>query len=502
MNRLVGNRGHFPSSQTLRVTWSGDLLELPSASGYRGGFANCGCLAPRRKPIPLAEPIRDNLKTSQRTAILVSVPDPSRNLGREHALDELQGLVKTAGVRVVGTLVQNRERPHPATCLGKGKLDELRDLVEATDAELVIFDNNLTPSQGRNLEEDLQRIIVDRSELILDIFATHARTHEAKLQIELAQLQYTRTRLKRMWTHLERIEGGIGASRGPGEKQIETDRRLIDQRISELQARLKGVEQRRERMVGQREAFPLVSVVGYTNAGKSTLMNALTGSDVYVADQLFATLDTRTRKWTIANWGATLLSDTVGFVRDLPHQLVASFKSTLEEARQADLLLHVVDASNPEAEQQAATVEEVLGEIGVEIRSSILVLNKIDAVQDRSVVDILRAKYARSITVSARDGTGLAQLGELASELLSDGFVEVDLEASAGNGKLLAFLAEHANVLDRQYVDSTVVLKCRVSRNWLARLQSEAGISKITVHEPADSPQPPPAFTVESEDHV
>ena len=440
----------------------------------------------------LAEPIRDNLKTSSRTAILVSVPDPSRNLGREHALDELRGLVKTAGVRVVGTLVQNREHPHPATCLGKGKLDELRDLVDATDAELVIFDNNLTPSQGRNLEEELQRIIVDRSELILDIFATHARTHEAKLQVELAQLQYTRTRLKRMWTHLERIEGGIGASRGPGEKQIETDCRLIDQRISELQVRLKEVEQRRERMVGQRESHALVSVVGYTNAGKSTLMNALTGADVYVANQLFATLDTRTRKWTIPNWGSVLLSDTVGFVRDLPHQLVASFKSTLEEARQADLLLHVVDASNPEAEQQAETVEEVLGEIGVEIRNSILVLNKIDAVQDRGLVDVLRAKYAHAITVSARDGTGLARLGEVAAELLSDGFVEAELETSAGNGKLLAFLAEHANVLDRKYLDSTVILTCRVSRNWLERLKTDASL-KITVRSSAESSHLPPS---------
>jgi GTPase len=445
-----------------------------------------------RKPHPLAEPIRDSLKTQRRTAILVSVPDPSRQLGKEHALDELRGLVKTAGVNVVGTLVQNRERPHPATCLGKGKLEELKELVEATDAELVIFDNNLSPSQGRNLEQELDRVIVDRSELILDIFATHARTHEAKLQVELAQLQYTRTRLKRMWTHLERIEGGIGASRGPGEKQIETDRRLIDQRIAELQVRLKEVEQRRERMVSQRESHPLVSVVGYTNAGKSTLMNALTGADVYVADQLFATLDTRTRKWTIPKWGSVLLSDTVGFVRDLPHQLVASFKSTLEEARQAHLLLHVVDVSNPEAEQQAETVEQVLAEIQIDMTHSILVLNKIDAVQDRGIVDVLRAKYAHSVTVSARDGTGLAQLGELAAEMLSDGFVEVELEASPGAGRLLAFLAEHADVLDRRYTDSAVLLRCRVSRNWLARLQTETGISKITVLPSAEpAPLPP-----------
>jgi GTP-binding protein HflX len=243
----------------------------------------------------LAEPIREELQVQHRTAVLVSVPDPSRNLGKERALDELKGLVKTAGVKVVGELVQLRGRPHPGTCLGKGKIDELKDLVDATGAELIIFDNNLTPGQGRHLEQATQRVIVDRSELILDIFATHARTAEARLQVELAQLQYTRTRLKRMWTHLERIEGGIGASRGPGEKQIETDRRIIDQRIDELKIRLAEVEVRRERMVRQRDVHSLVSLVGYTIAGKSTLMNALTGADVYVADQLFATLDTRTR---------------------------------------------------------------------------------------------------------------------------------------------------------------------------------------------------------------
>lgn len=438
----------------------------------------------------MPEPIREDLKTQRRTAILVSVPDPSRKLDKEHALDELRGLVKTAGVKVVGTLVQNRDRPHAATCLGKGKIEELKELVEATDAELIIFDNNLSPSQGRNLEQETQRIIVDRSELILDIFATHARTHEAKLQVELAQLQYTRTRLKRMWTHLERIEGGIGASRGPGEKQIETDRRLIDQRIAELQTRLKEVEQRRERMVQQRDAHRLVSVVGYTNAGKSTLMNALTGSEVYVADQLFATLDTRTRKWTIPTWGSVLLSDTVGFVRDLPHQLVASFKSTLEEARQAHLLLHVVDASNPEAEHQAATVERVLAEIGVEITNSILVLNKADAVHDRTVVDVLRAKYAHAVTVSAREKTGLDRLGNLAAELLSDGFVDVTLETGVANGKLLAYLAEHTQIHDTIYSEDTVVLNCRVSRTHLPRLQSEPSVLKIEVRSESGASSP------------
>ncbi len=418
----------------------------------------------------MGEPIRDELKVQYRTAILVSVPDPDRKLTKEHALDELKGLVKTAGVKVLGELVQNRERPHPGTCLGKGKLAELKELCEATGAELVIFDNNLTPAQGRNLEQQTGRIIVDRSELILDIFATHARTHESKLQVELAQLQYTRTRLKRMWTHLERIDGGIGASRGPGEKQIETDRRLIDLRITELKERLAEVEVRRERMVSQRESHALVSLVGYTNAGKSTLMKALTGADVYIADQLFATLETRTRKWAIPSWGEVLLSDTVGFVRDLPHSLVASFKSTLEEARQADVLLHVVDASNPEAEQQVETVEQVLAEIGVEIRNYILVLNKVDKVENREVIDVLRAKYAHAASVSSVTGQGIDRLSALVAEQLAEGFVEAEIETSAGNGKLFAYLAEHAEISNREYHENRVTITCRVPRKQVWRL--------------------------------
>lgn len=430
----------------------------------------------------MPEPIRDELAVQHRTAVLVAVYGQDLHLPKERVLDELKGLVKTAGVTVIGELVQFRHRPHPGTCLGKGKIEELKALVEATGAELVIFDNNLSPAQGRKLEQETKRIIVDRSELILDIFATHARTYEAKLQVELAQLQYTRTRLKRMWTHLERIEGGIGASRGPGEKQIEIDRRLIGIRIAELQQRLKEVEVRRERMVRQRDSHALVSLVGYTNAGKSTLMNALTGADVYVADQLFATLDTRTRNWQIPGWGEVLLSDTVGFVRDLPHSLVASFKSTLEEARQADLLLHVVDVSHPEAEEQVETVEQVLEEIGVEIRDFILVLNKIDAVEDRELVDMLRAKYAHSVTISAKTGQGLDKLASLVAERLGNGVVEAEIETSVGNGRLFAWLAEHAEVTDRQYHDSRVTMYCRLPRNQLWKLKGD----DITVRTPAE----------------
>lgn len=421
----------------------------------------------------MPEPIREELQVQHRTAILVSVPEKENELPRDRILDELKGLVKTAGVTVVGEMVQLRGRPHPGTCLGKGKLNELVDLVQATGAELVIFDNNLSPAQGRHLEQATKRIIVDRSELILDIFATHARTYEARLQVELAQLQYRRTRLKRMWTHLERIEGGVGAGRGPGEKQIELDRRMIDTRISELKQRISEIEVRRERMVSQRESHPLVSLVGYTNAGKSTLLNALTRSDVYVADQLFATLDTRTRKWAIPNLGDVLLSDTVGFVRDLPHALVASFKSTLEEARQADLLLHVVDASNPECEQQVATVEKVLEEIGVEIRDFILVLNKADAIEDRELVDFLRSKYSAAVTVSARTGQGLDHLAQVVAEHLANGFAEVEIETSVGNGRLFSWLAEHADVTQRDYRDDRVILHARVPRTLLWHVKGD-----------------------------
>jgi len=433
----------------------------------------------------LPEPIRDQLKTQHRTAVLVAVPDRDLDLPRERVFEELKGLVKTAGVTVVGELVQNRGRPHAGTLLGSGKLQELKELVDATEAELVIVDNNLTPAQGRRLEEETNRIIVDRSELILDIFATHARTYEAKLQIELAQLLYTRSRLKRMWTHLERIDGGIGASRGPGEKQIETDRRLIGHRIAELQHKIHEIEARRERMVRQRHSHALVSLVGYTNAGKSTLMNALTSSDVYVADQLFATLDTKTRKWAVPGWGDLLLSDTVGFVRDLPHQLVASFKSTLEEARQADLLLHVVDVSHPEAENQVETVERVLEEIGVELKDFILVLNKADLVTDHAALDVLRSRYTHSVTVSARTGEGLDRLAELVTQQLGDGVADIRVRTPVSNGRLMAWLSTHTEILDQQFGETEAVIHCRIPRKILWKFETEDAV--IEFIDPADA---------------
>lgn len=431
----------------------------------------------------MADPKREELKVRQRQAVLVSVLDPVEKIDKDHALDELRGLVKTAGVAVVGTLTQVRERPHPATCLGSGKLEELKQLIGVCNAELVVFDNNLTPAQGRKLEEATNTVVVDRSEVILDIFASRAQTYEAKLQVELAQLLYFRNRLKRMWTHLERIEGGVGTGRGPGEKQLETDRRLIDRRVAELKRKLRDVEKRRERTVWARRDQATVSLVGYTNAGKSTLMRLVTGAEVLVADKLFATLDTRTRRWSLPNWGEVLLSDTVGFVRDLPHHLVASFKSTLEEARHADLLLHVVDASHPEAERQIKTVYSVLEEIGVDCGNVLLVLNKIDACPDRSFVDVLRAEHENVVTLSAVTGEGVERLQQQVAARLGEGYIEAQIETSAGNGRLLAYLAEHADVTNREYHDSRVVLDCRIPRRFAERLNGEG--TTVTFKAPA-----------------
>jgi GTPase len=414
----------------------------------------------------LPEPKREELKVHARRAILASVVDRREKSAHADDLDEMRGLAKTAGAEVVGTLIQYKAKPEPGTYLGSGKLSELKQLVESTDAELIVFDNVLSPSQGKNVEEAVGVQVVDRSEVILDIFATHARTHESKLQVELAQLLYMRPRLTRMWTHLERIEGGIGSGKGPGEKQLETDRRLVDTRISELKRKLKDVEQRRERLVASRRDHMTVSLVGYTNAGKSTLMRALTGADVYIADKLFATLDTRTRKWTLPNWGDVLLSDTVGFIKNLPHHLVASFRSTLEEARHADLLLHVVDASHPDAEKQISTVNEVLQDLGIEAHEPLLVLNKVDALEDRSLLDVLRGKHPHTVSVSAVERTGLEKLTQMVAERLGQGYLNVTVDTPVGNGKLFAFLSEHADVTDREYHDEFVTLTLRIPRRF------------------------------------
>ncbi len=454
----------------------------------------------------LGQPLRETLKVEAKRAVLVGMIPHGSQLAKDHFLDELSGLVKTAGCEVVGRLVQVKDKPDPATYLGKGKIEELHQLMQSTDAELAVFDNTLSPSQGKNIEEAVKAIVVDRSEVILDIFASHARTHEARLQVELAQLLYMRPRLKRMWTHLERIEGGIGSGRGPGEKQLELDRRMLDKRVSELRKKLEGVEKRRERLVSSRNENFTVSLVGYTNAGKSTLMKALTGQDVYIADQLFATLDTKTRKWSIPHWGDVLLSDTVGFVRDLPHHLVASFKSTLEEALQADLLLHVVDASNPEAQLQIETVESVLKEIGAGEQETLLVLNKIDRLpghpsttpegteidaepseidiptHDRTWYDILRNKHRDSISVSAASGEGLDDLRQVVIEHLSRNHQEVDIIADVSEGRLASLLASLTTVQATTYHDSQATYRVRLPEGVIHRLERDFEIEVHPAH--------------------
>lgn len=432
---------------------------------------------------------REELKIVQHKAVLVALIEQHEKDLVDDPLAELQGLAETAGAQIVGRLTQTRRSPDPAMCLGSGKVEELKALVEETGAEVVIFDNALSPSQGRNLERELNRIIVDRSEVILDIFASRARTYEAKLQVELAQMLYLRPRLKRMWTHLERIEGGIGAGRGPGEKQIETDRRLIDKRIDELRRKLAEVTAHRQRMVSQRTDHKTVSLVGYTNAGKSTLMNALTGADVYVADQLFATLDTRTRKWELPGWGEVLLSDTVGFIRKLPHHLVASFKSTLEEARHADLLLHVVDSSHPEAELQIETVHQVLDEIGVERTNMILVLNKADAVTDRSIVDVLRVKHESAVAISAVTREGFDRLANMVAKQLGEGFLSLRIMGNVSNGRIGPFLAEHAQISRQEYTETQVIFECLLPRSLTYRLREfDVSIEPIVGARAAHSP--------------
>jgi GTPase len=413
-------------------------------------------------------------------SILVGVILPNSDVNPDDPLDEIRGLAKTAGLVVAGSMLQKRPQPDIATYIGSGKVNELKELVEAHEADLVVFDNDLGPGQTRNLEKVLGVKVIDRTEVILDIFATRAQTHEAHLQVELAQLQYAMPRLKRLWTHLSRYKGGIGV-RGPGEKQLEEDRRLVVHRIQDLKAKLAKVQARKEREVAGRSDAPTVSLVGYTNAGKSTLMNALTDAGVLTEDKLFATLDTRTRKWRLDGGGHVLLSDTVGFIRNLPHALVASFKATLEEASQADLLLHVVDAASSEAEKQITAVKLVLEELGLADHPTLLVLNKADRVPDRSFLDVLRAHHPQSVTISASRREGLVDLEAAVREALLDRALDAEIETSVGNGRVLSYLAQHAQIRNRKYDDDRVLVDCRIPRRCLDFLnENGAHVRAIT----------------------
>lgn len=378
-------------------------------------------------------------------------------------LGELKELLRTAGVAVTAELVQHREQPHPNLYLGPGKVAELKALVESSDANLVACDDELSPRQERNLEQELGVPVIDRTAVILDIFASHAHTAEGKLQVELAQLDYNLARMRGLWTHLERLGGGIG-TRGPGETQIETDRRLARNRIASLRRRLEQVRSTRSVMRAERERaqLPTVALAGYTNAGKSTLLNRLTGASVGVRDRLFHTLDptTRTMRLDGRNYLAT---DTVGFIRKLPHQLVDAFAATLEETRLADLILHVVDASAPEEEllEMVRAVEDVLTEIGVAETATLLVLNKADLLDDERRRE-LAFRHPDGILVSAVTGEGLDELGPRVSAEFERRRQDVELLVPFSEGTILSELHELAGDLTREDTPEGVRVTARL----------------------------------------
>lgn len=379
----------------------------------------------------------------------------------EEYLEELAMLTKTAGGNPVEKVLQNRSKPDISTYIGKGKLQELKGQMKALKIKTIIFDDDLSPTQIRNIEAGTDAKVLDRSALILDIFASRAKTAAAKTQVELAQLQYLLPRLTRYWTHLSRQSGGIG-TKGPGETQIETDRRIIGQRIAILKSKLEKLDKQRTTQRKGREGMNRVSLVGYTNAGKSTLMNALTETDVLAEDKLFATLDSTVRRHELSNH-EILLSDTVGFIRKLPHNLIESFKSTLDEVREADILLHVVDGSSAMAHEYIDVVETTLKEIKATNKRTLLILNKVDKMDHEQVV-MLKDEYPDAIFISAERGIGLSELEQKIEDLIEDEYLSQSISIPISKYKAIAFIHEHANVINEKYVGNNVEVSFRIAK--------------------------------------
>ncbi len=390
-------------------------------------------------------------QSGERAVLVQASPD---GLPDDSEREEFAELARSAGALIAAELVSSRRRPDPRYFIGKGKLDELRQLIASNDAELVICSAALSPSQERNLERELRCRVLDRAGLILDIFAQRARSFEGKLQVELAQLKHLSTRLVRGWTHLERQKGGIGL-RGPGETQLETDRRLIGHRIRQLNERLEHVDTRRtmNRRNRVKAEIPTVALVGYTNAGKSTLFNALTDADVYVQDQLFATLDPTVRRLDLPEGRHVVLADTVGFVRDLPHELIAAFKSTLQEAREADLILHLIDASDPNRWQRVRQVNSVLKQLDAEQVPQIRVYNKIDKLDRKPRITNNRAGEGRAVWLSATTGEGLSMLKDAIAKRLQQETLHRVIHLLPAQGKQRAILFELGAVLKEQVLE-------------------------------------------------
>ncbi len=412
-------------------------------------------------------------------AVLVGAPlaNEPEALVDEH-LEELERLADTAGAEVVGTLIQRLDSPHPKLYIGRGKVEQLGLLADRTDASLVIFDEELSPAQGSALEKALDRRVMDRTELILDIFALRARTAEARLQVELAQLQYMRSRLKRMWTHLSRIQGGIGM-RGPGETQLETDRRMMDRRITKLRQDLEHIARSRDTRRRRRSGEFRVALVGYTNAGKSSILRALSGADLFVEDRLFATLDSATRVVELDAGYRVLVTDTVGFIRKLPHHLVASFRATLEEAREADLLVHVVDASAPGWDHQVEAVQQVLLDLDIPDKGTLMVFNKTDQLthtEEQALRGRVGAEWPEYVFTSVTEPGGLEPLKREVLGRLQAIRPTVLVEIPVTDGKTLAEIYRGAEVLDRTDQDMKVVFRARVPAATLGRWRGRPGV--------------------------
>lgn len=405
-------------------------------------------------------------------AVLLNLHLDSSDTNTRLAAEELTELVRSSEVDPVTLIQARRSRPHPRWFIGSGKVDEVAAAMHAESADLLIVNHELTPAQQRNLEQRLERRVITRTELILQIFASRARTREGQLQVELAQLSHMQTRMARGWSHLDRQRGGV-AMRGAGEKQIELDARIIRDRIRRVRARLEGVhrQRRRSRRRRARTGIPTVALVGYTNAGKSTLFNALTNAGTIVADQLFVTLDPLMRRIDIDGVGKVVLADTVGFIRDLPHSLVEAFKATLEQVAEADLLLHVVDAAAPEAEDLVRQVDAVLQEIGAADVPTIMVLNKADLLGAHGSQVLEHGCELPRVVVSAREGTGLPTLRKALGSALGVAARPVTVLLSSGSGKLRARLYALGAVLAEQVQeDGTLALRVRLDRDETARL--------------------------------
>ncbi len=419
-------------------------------------------------------------ESDRERAILVGVSGRGiQKSTTEEYLEELALLADTAGADVLFKIIQERGRIDPAYFIGKGKVEEIARIVEDNEINLVIFDDDLSSVQVRNLERQIDCKILDRSGLILDIFASRAKTNEAKTQVELAQLQYLLPRLTRQWTHLSKQYGGIG-TKGPGEKQLETDRRIIRNRIRYLKDRLLRIDRERETQHKRRRELTRIALIGYTNVGKSTLLNLLADAGVFVEDRLFATLDATTRLVTLTPAQKVLITDTVGFIRKLPHHLIASFKSTLAEVTEADILFHIVDASSPQFEDQIEVVKTTLDELRSLDKPSVMVFNKIDRLTDRSFLKELEQRYENAVSISAARGINISGLKEKILSLLEKDLTERTMVVKQSDYKVIALLHDVADVLEKTYLDNRVKIRFRISDAELRRVHALLQKERIT----------------------